>query len=128
MRKADLERFKKLLLERRKEILDDMSSMTDKMGKTIKESTGDLSSYSYHMADQGTDAMEREITFMLSSKTGRFLYHIDEALRRIEKGEYGKCFSCGKQISVHRLKAVPHARLCIDCKSAEEDKKGAKRK
>lgn len=128
MRKADLEKFKKLLLEKRKELLEEMSSMTDKMGKTIKESTGDLSSYSYHMADQGTDAMEREITFMLSSKSGRFLYHIDEALRRIEKGEFGKCFSCGKQISTDRLKAVPHARLCIECKSAEEDKKGANRK
>ena len=128
MRKADLEKFKKLLLEKRKELLEEMSSMTNKMGKTIKDATGDLSSYSYHMADQGTDAMEREITFMLSSKSGRFLYHIDEALRRIDKGEYGKCFSCGKQISVARLKAVPHARLCIECKSAEEDKKGANRK
>ncbi|UCG62499.1 MAG: TraR/DksA C4-type zinc finger protein [Candidatus Zixiibacteriota bacterium] len=128
MRKTDLERFKKLLLEKREALFEEISAMTNKMGKTIKDSTGDLSSYSYHMADQGTDAMEREITFMLGSKSGRFLYHIDEALRRIETGEYGKCFSCGKQISIDRLKAVPHARLCIECKSAEETKKGANRK
>ncbi len=128
MKKTDLEKLKKLLLEKRKELLDEISSMTNKLGKTIKESTGDLSSYSYHMADQGTDAMEREMTFMLGSKSGRFLYHIDEALRRIERGEYGKCIACGKQISIDRLKAVPHARLCIACKSAEEEKKGPSRK
>ena len=128
MRKTELERLKKLLLEKRKAIFEELEAMNTKMGKTIKDSTGDLSSYSYHMADQGTDAMEREMTFMLSSKTGRFLYHIDEALRRIDKGDYGKCVSCGKSIGMDRLKAVPHARLCIDCKSAEEGKKGGKRK
>ena len=127
MRKTDLERLKKLLLEKRKALFEELSAMNTKMGKTIRESTGDLSSYSYHMADQGTDAMEREMTFMLSSKSGRFLYHIDEALRRIEKGDYGKCVGCGKQISYDRLKAVPHARFCIECKSAEE-KKSPKRK
>ncbi|UCD64744.1 MAG: TraR/DksA C4-type zinc finger protein [Candidatus Zixiibacteriota bacterium] len=122
MRKTDLARFKKLLLEKRRAIFEELEAMNTKMGKTIKDSTGDLSSYSYHMADQGTDAMERELTFMLSSKSGRFLYHIDEALRRIDQGDYGKCVGCGKQISVDRLKAVPHARLCINCKSAEEEK------
>ncbi|UCE23818.1 MAG: TraR/DksA C4-type zinc finger protein [Candidatus Zixiibacteriota bacterium] len=128
MRKADLERCRQLLLEKRKALFEELSAMNTKLGKTIKESTGDLSSYSYHMADQGTDAMERELTFMLSSKSGRFLYHIDEALRRIDRGDYGKCVTCGKQIGIDRLKAVPHARLCIDCKSAEEDKKRTGRK
>ena len=128
MRKTDLERLKKLLLEKRKALFEEFSAMNTKMGEPIKESTGDLSSYSYHMADQGTDAMEREMTFMLSSKSGRFLYHIDEALRRIEKGDYGKCVSCGKQISYDRLKAVPHARFCIECKSAEEKKRPKRKK
>ena len=127
MRKTELARLKKLLLEKRQALFEDLSAMNTKLGKTIKESTGDLSSYSYHMADQGTDAMEREMTFMLGSKSGRFLYHIDEALRRIDRGDYGKCVSCNKQISFDRLKAVPHARLCIECKSAEEQKKGTKR-
>ncbi len=128
MRKTDLERLKRLLLEKRKALFEELSAMNTKMGETIKESTGDLSSYSYHMADQGTDAMEREMTFMLSSKSGRFLYHIDEALRRIEKGDYGKCVNCGKQISYDRLKAVPHARFCIECKSAEEKKRPKRKK
>ena len=127
MKKTELNKLKKLLEDKRDAILEEISAMNSQIGKTLKESTGDLSSYSYHMADQGTDAMEREMTFMLSSKSGRFLYHIEEALRRIEKGDYGKCVSCGKQISFDRLEAVPHARYCIECKLAEEEKKAGRK-
>ncbi len=123
MRKTELEKYKKLLLAKRKAMLDEMSGLNTQFDTTLKESTGDLSSHSYHMADQGTDAMEREMAFMMSSKSGRLVYHIDEALRRIEDGTYGKCFNCEKQISKPRLEAVPHASFCIECKSAEEQKK-----
>ena len=118
MAKVDLKKYEELLFAKRKEILSEMGIMESQVGTTIKESTGDLSSYSYHMADQGTDAMEREMAFMLASKSGRLLYHIDEALRRITDGTYGLCLLCKKPISNARLEAVPHARLCIDCKSA----------
>jgi RNA polymerase-binding protein DksA len=124
MRKTEIKRFEKLLLAKKKELLKEMGILMEShVATTIKDSTGDLSSYSYHMADQGTDAMERELAFMFASKSGRLVYHIDEALRRIEDGSYGKCRSCLKQISMQRLTAVSHARLCIECKSSEEDKK-----
>ena len=90
---------------------------------TTKEATGDHSSYSFHMADLGTDAIEREKAFMMASKSGRLLYHIDEALRRLENNTYGKCVTCGRNISVQRLIAVPHARYCIKCKEKEETEK-----
>ena len=103
-------------------MIDEMKeTMKSHISTTIKDSTGDLSSYSYHMADQGTDAMERELAFMFASKSGRLVYHIDEALRRIEDGTYGLCERCNKPISAARLQAVPYARMCIECKSAEED-------
>ncbi len=124
MRKSDLKKYERLLLKKKKELLENMGGiMKDRVGTTTKESTGDLSSYSYHMADQGTDAMERELAFMFASKTGRLIYHVDEALRRINDGSYGTCILCERPISKARLEAVPHARLCIECKSAEEDKK-----
>jgi len=127
MRKRDLEKFEKQLLARRDELLKDMESFKDmSLSTTTKEATGDHSSYSFHMADQGTDAEEREKAFLLASKTGRLLYHIDEALRRIKDNTFGKCLKCGKQISVARLQAVPHARFCIDCKSREEEEKAAR--
>jgi DnaK suppressor protein len=121
MRKSDLQKYEKLLLAKKKALLEEIAAtMKDRVSTTIRESTGDISSYSYHMADQGTDAMERELAFMFASKSGRLVYHIDEALRRLKEGDYGKCVRCGKPISSARLKAVPHARMCIECKSAEE--------
>lgn len=124
MRKTELKKYRKLLEAKKKEMLNEIGEkMRLQVSTTIKESTGDLSSYSFHMADQGTDAMEREMAFMFASKSGRLVYHIDEALRRIEEGTFGICEKCEKQISVARLEAVPHARMCIECKSAEERKR-----
>jgi RNA polymerase-binding transcription factor DksA len=77
------------------------------------------------MADQGTDAMEREKAFLFASQEGRFLWHLDEALRRIYKTpeRFGKCHQCGEDIAYDRLDALPHARFCIACKQREEDAK-----
>jgi len=124
MKKKDLEKYEKLLLEKRAQLIEEFGHLKKAaMDNTIKENTGDLSSYSYHMADQGTDAMEREKAFLFASKQGRLLYHIDEALRRIHNNTYGDCMECGQPISTDRLTAVPHARMCIKCKEAEEQKK-----
>lgn len=126
MKKKDLERFERLLLEKRKEIMQELGLWKKNVADTTqRDASGDLSSYSYHMADQGTDAEEREKAFLLASKSGRLLYHIDEALRRIKDKTYGKCQECGGEISMPRLEAVPHARLCIDCKEKEEKKKAS---
>jgi RNA polymerase-binding protein DksA len=124
-----MEKLKKALLAKKKELLEEMGVIMDaNFSSTIKESTGDISHYSYHMADQATDNMERELAFMFASKSGRLVYHIDEALRRMQLGDYGKCQACGEGISIDRLEAVPHARLCIECKSAEEEQKTGKRR
>jgi RNA polymerase-binding protein DksA len=121
MNKKDLAHFKKLLLKKRGELIKQMELITKKeMESTLKEASGDHSSYAFHMADQGTDMMEREKNFFYAQRDGRLLYHIDKALERLEKGEYGLCHTCGKPISKDRLEAVPHARLCIQCKAAEE--------
>ena len=124
MKKKDLERYEKLLLEKRSQLLEEFTHLKKgAMDTTLKESSGDLSAYTYHMADLGTDSMEREKTFLFASKQGRLLYHIDEALRRIRSNAYGNCVECGQPISAERLTAVPHARMCIKCKEAEEQKK-----
>jgi DnaK suppressor protein len=123
MKEDELKKFETLLLAKKQELLKEMGIIGETHKATIKESTGDLSHYSYHMADQGTDNMEREMAFAFASKSGRLVYHIDEALRRIADGTYGKCQKCGKTIQRARLAAVPHARLCIQCKSAEEEQK-----
>ena len=129
MKKEELQKYENLLLAKRRELLKEIGVVGDTHKKsTIKEATGDLSHYSYHMADQGTDNMEREMAFAFASKAGRLVYHIDAALERIRRGNYGKCQACGKNIQKARLRAVPHARLCIECKSAEEEQRPGRKR
>ena len=121
MAKKQLQHFEKRLLEERRRVLKELGHHDDSM----QASDGDLSSYSFHMADQGTDAMEREKAFLMASKEGRFLWHIDQALRRLYKSPetFGKCMNCGQDIAFERLDALPHARYCFECKQREEDGK-----
>ena len=120
MPKKQLQHFEKRLLEERKRVLKELGHHEDMMTQTSQDSDGDLSSYSFHMADQGTDAMEREKAFLFASAEGRAIYDVDEALRRLYNGVYGTCESCGQPIARERLEVVPHARLCVRCKEREE--------
>ncbi|MFQ5708664.1 MAG: TraR/DksA family transcriptional regulator [bacterium] len=121
MKKEELQYFKILLEQKRDEMIKDLGQLKSKDAtSTLKDSSGENSAYSYHMADVGTDNMEREKAFFFATREGRFLYHLEQALERIEKGTYGYCQECEKPISKERLEAVPHARLCITCKSKEE--------
>jgi DnaK suppressor protein len=121
MEQNDLKFYKKLLMDKRRDLLGQMDFIKEtEMDTTSREASGDHSAYSFHMADQGTDTMEREKSFLYAQRDGRLLYHIDLALERVEKGDYGLCHECRKPISKERLEAVPHARLCISCKAKEE--------
>jgi DnaK suppressor protein len=117
----DLEYFRNLILRKREELLRQIEAIRESaVGDGRDDTLPEQSGYTYHMADVGTDTMEREKAFYLASREGNLLWHLDQALLRIEKGEYGICVSCGKPISRERLEAVPHARLCIECKNKEE--------
>ena len=119
----DLEGFRKLLLDKREALFKSVGYLKEtSMDTSLNEYSGNHSTYSYHMADQGTDTMDREMAFTFASRDGRYLHHLNEALGRIEKGTYGKCRTCGEKIGRKRLEAVPHATQCIECKSAEEKK------
>ena len=125
MAKKQLAHFEKRLLEERKRVLKELGHHGETFGSTQTSQSGELTAYSFHMADQGTDAMEREKAFLFASQEGRFLWHIDEALRRLYRSPeaFGKCHSCGQDIAFERLDALPHARYCIECKQREEDGK-----
>jgi len=114
--KAELEEFKKIILEKRKEILEELESLkSTMMDVTTGQYEIENSTYSLHM-EQGTDAMEREKTFLFASREGKFLNYLDDALQRIEHGTYGFCSECGNLIDKKRLEAVPHAHQCVKCK------------
>ncbi len=120
MKKKELNHLEKRLLEERERVVNELGHYDE---QTLQASNGDMSSYSFHMADQGTDAMEREKRFLFASKEGRYLWHVNEALRRLYQNpkDFGKCHECGDEIAFERLDALPHARLCISCKAKEED-------
>ncbi len=114
----DLEYFEKLITERRDQISATHSQAKKEISQdTQKDSAGDLSAYSVHMPDQGTDAMAREMGFQLAGREDKYLEHLDEALQRIREGTFGMCRTCGNVIGKKRLEAVPNATECIDCKS-----------
>jgi DnaK suppressor protein len=124
MKKKDLKYFKDIILKKKEDLYIELGYLeSSSLNTTTKDQSGDLSSYSFHMADQGTDTMEREMAFSLASREGRYLHHLNEALARIENGTYGKCRTCELDISNERLDAVPHATQCIKCKNSEEKKK-----
>ncbi len=118
--KKDLKHFEELLIDDRKKLLSQLGYLEKAMGQTQRDSSGDLSAYSFHMADMGTDAMEREKAFLFASVEGRQLITVDEALRRLYRSEYGMCGSCGKEIGKQRLEAMPEANLCVACQENQE--------
>lgn len=94
----------------------------DEAATIATEEDGDLSSYSQHLADSGTDTMEQEKSLMLLGKEGARLIEIDEALQRIYKApeRYGHCDECGAEITFERLDVVPWARHCLECQTRLE--------
>jgi DnaK suppressor protein len=86
------------------------------------QADGDLTTYPFHLADEGTDTMEQEQGFLLRSKEGRLLMQIDEALRMLYKTPelYGQCLSCGSAIAFERLDIVPWAMHCLECQQLQE--------
>lgn len=121
--KKQLAHLEKRLLDERARALRSLG-LFDEMSKADRESgDSDLSVYTDHMADQGTEAMEREKAALFATKEGRYLYRLEEALRRLynDPEEFGTCHTCGTDVGFERLDALPHARYCIECKKKEEE-------
>lgn len=116
-----LKEYKQVLEKLRDRVVDEISFLAgDNLNRSQRESSGDLSSYSFHMADQGTDNFDREFALNLVSSEQDILYEIDDALRRISLGNYGVCEACGKAIEKARLHAMPFTKMCIGCKADAE--------
>ena len=121
--KKQLKHIESRLMDERARALKALG-LFDRISKLDRESTdSDLSAYTDHMADQGTEAMEREKAALFATKEGRYIYRLEEALRRIyhDPKTFGNCHTCGAELGFERLDALPHARYCIDCKRKEED-------
>ena len=71
-------------------------------------------------ADMAANAYTKELLISMSANDRKLLTMIDEALERVEKGEYGECVNCGEPVSDKRLDAVPWARYCLKCQDLQE--------
>lgn len=121
--KKELGEFKKLILKKKEEVLAEIKHISeDTLKKSQKEASGDISGYTYHMADVATDNYDREFSLGIVSQERKVLYELDDALKRIDEGAFGACEGCKLPIAKNRLKAVPSARMCIKCQEKREKK------
>ncbi|MBM4066536.1 MAG: TraR/DksA family transcriptional regulator [Planctomycetes bacterium] len=121
MKSEELSQFKKLLLSLRERLVGKVDFMQgEALKKSRQDASGDLSNVPIHMADVGTDNYERDIMIELIQNGEEGVRNIDTALEKIEDGTFGVCELCAKKINKERLKAVPYAKLCIDCQREEE--------
>ncbi len=118
--KRDLEKYRRLLLEKWKEIVGDVTSMEE----NIFQGGGELSSMPVHMADIGTDSFEQEFGLELVAEEKKILAEIQQALKRIETGEFGICEGLGIPIESRRLEAIPWTRYSLEYAQMLENKDG----
>lgn len=119
--KKELNDFRKLLMLRKDQLLEQIKHLSeDTLKKSQREASGDISGYTYHMADVATDSYDREFSMGLASNERQVLYEFDDAMKKIEDGTFGVCEDCKDLISKSRLKAVPYARMCIKCQEKKE--------
>ena len=115
LKSAEIEHFKQLLMQKRMEILNNVSEIEgEALKKSRLDASGDLSSMPIHMADLGTDNYEQEFALELMDSERKMLREIDEALERIDEKTYGICLGTGKPIPKARLEAQPWARYCVE--------------
>jgi DnaK suppressor protein len=125
--KRDLDDFRKVIIDKRNEIIEQLQALKDQMmDPTTGQYVNENSPYSLHMAEQGTDAMEREKLYLWAQRENKFLGYLDDALQRIENGTYGICIECIDEpqylcptcplVPKERLMAVPHTQHCLQVK------------
>lgn len=120
-KKLELKNIRKELVAAKAQVLEELLKLKgESLNKTFKDASGDLSGYSFHMADMATDLYDREFSLELAEGERDTLYALDEAIKRVDEGSYGRCDSCGDVISKQRLKAMPQVEYCIKCQEKEE--------
>lgn len=112
---AKTEHFKEKLLELKRSIQKEVDNINRELRESMKDSVEELSSYDNHTSDLGAETFERGKDISLRDNEKIILKKINEALKRIQKGTFGKCIKCGESISMERLESQPYAAYCIKC-------------
>jgi DnaK suppressor protein len=113
MDKRRLKSYRDRLLERREGLFKQVSEAELSSRERDAEATQDP-------ADMAANAYTKELLISMSANDRHLLGLIDEALSRVESGDYGECVNCGEPVSEKRLEAVPWARYCLRCQDLQE--------
>jgi RNA polymerase-binding transcription factor DksA len=112
-----------MLVGLRRKLADNVSRIETEALRTGGESVGELSDAPLeHLADRGSESFAKDLMISILQNSEAEVHDIDTALVKLDGGTYGACETCAGQIAMGRLKALPFARLCIECKQAEESK------
>ena len=111
--KRELEKYRRLLEQKKSELSDELAKARDAEEETTEESTQDI-------ADKAVSSYTREFLYSLTDGERTVVLQIDAALNRIDDGTYGYCLNCGVQMSDKRLAAVPWTPHCVDCQELAE--------
>lgn len=121
MGELNTEKYRKLLLEERKNIHNELEALEDDISyDDTRSGQSELADYDQHPADQGTETFLKERDVAIIDNWRGIIGAIDEALDKIERGTYGTCNRCGREINEERLNAVPHAMYCVQCQDIIE--------
>ncbi len=121
MKEEDIASYRKQLLDKLKVLMDDVKVLENEVARSKKDSaTLDISKF----ADLGSDNYEVEFDMELLETEGEEVREIVAALKRLDEGDFGTCGACGKKIRKPRLMAIPYAKLCVKCKTMEEENGG----
>lgn len=113
MRKREREKFRSKLMDMRREVLREIQ-------RDMKEGREGEAGEGRDTYDIASDERDREINMLLGDRDRRKLSLIDDALGRIDSGEYGECDECGGEVAPGRLEAMPFSRLCVTCQDEFE--------
>ncbi len=118
--KRDLDEFRRLLEAERERLANELEIISDRMPEVEQVSVDASGGYDEALADVASETFEREKGIAIEQNVNHLLQQVEEALVRLDEGTFGTCQVCGQPIHRDRLKALPYARLCIQCKAREE--------
>jgi DnaK suppressor protein len=111
--KKELEKYRRLLLEKKNSLRSELAKTKNAEEETTEESTQDI-------ADKAVSSYTREFLYSLTDADRNTVQQIDQALARIDEGTYGFCLNCGNPLNEKRLTAIPWSRHCVDCQELAE--------
>ncbi|HAH87010.1 MAG: TraR/DksA C4-type zinc finger protein [Armatimonadota bacterium] len=120
MSSINLEKYRRLLVEERERILANLDDVENDISDADTPGQYELANYDNHPADMGTETFIKARDLAVRDNFRDIIGRIEKALDKIDRGTYGTCDRCGREISTERLNAIPHAIYCVDCQDIIE--------